>query len=313
MSSVLTPNYPPPARKSKEENIAEASAKSQQSAYVDENGEPLVASPPPPINWAQCGLAMGVMVIIFGVIIGILVGQNKNLDTSDPPAPAPAATNSTNSTSIGGSNTTVDLGGCDLVMKDFTANDLVLTMSVSSEISALEINYASSVFEKTYTSLLKNELAAATSEYCDPYCRDITSINVTSNTLTTPEAEARQSGPNCDATLELTFSVMGTFVGCNDTVFPGLFSSGRRQLVQVQQPKLRFDVRRALEDEMDMEGTEEDMDMTAECPSCLDDESTLGFASPSLDGVKTLLSDYVTVLPAVCELTDAVIKPAERK
>mmetsp|Transcript_56846 Transcript_56846/g.138384 ORF Transcript_56846/g.138384 Transcript_56846/m.138384 type:complete len:333 (-) Transcript_56846:2578-3576(-) len=301
-SSFMTPNYPPPARKSKEELIAEAQSSRKSAA---EGEEKLEASPPPPMDYKGCGIAMVVMVIIFGVIIGVLVGTNNNLDTTDPaPAPAPAPSNSTSTTS-----STVD-STCELVMKNFTADNLVLTMSVSPEISALEIDYASTVFEKTYEGILKNELSAAADAYCDPYCRDITEISVVSNTLTVPDepaaAEARQAGEDCAGTLDLTFEIKGTFVGCEDTEYPGLFASGRRQLVQVQRSQVRFDMTRALEGHTMMET--EEMEVT--CPSC--DDSTLGLASPTLDGVKTLVSDFVTVLPAICEVTGAEIVPSER-
>jgi hypothetical protein len=196
-------------------------------------------------------------------------------------------------------------------------------MAVSPDITAVEMDYARSVLGKTYTSLLKNELdLTVTEDYCDPYCRTITDITIVNNTLTSLDEVVETSrqdtgGDNqddCTATLQLTFEITGTYVGCEDTEFPGLFSPGRRQLIDVKQPQLRFDVNRALQQEKnDMDGVDSRRDMEeVTCPSCSDDESTLGFVSPTLDGVQTLLSDFVAVLPGICEVTSADVVPAKR-
>jgi hypothetical protein len=229
------------------------------------------------------------------------------LDTSDPaPAPTLAPESNTTTTDISSNNSTVDLE-CDLMRKNFTANNLVLTLAVKTDISNIEIDYATAVLEKTYTSLLANELAQSLSQYCDPYCRQIESIIVLSSDLVTPDGETsearQQQDDDCDATLVLTFGVEGTYVGCEDTEFPGLFTSGRRQLVQIQASKVRrnLNVLRVLQD------TEANMEPDAACGSCPNDSNTLGLPAPTVDAMSELLSDFVEVLPSICAVTDAQV------
>jgi hypothetical protein len=62
MSSFLTPNYPPPKRKSKEDMIVDA------NGFKDESTS--IAGDKPKFNWTFFFIANAVMVIIFGVIIG---------------------------------------------------------------------------------------------------------------------------------------------------------------------------------------------------------------------------------------------------
>lgn len=221
---------------------------------------------------------MGVGAIIFGVIIGTIVTRNKTLDTSGPATAAP----------IVGNSTTV--ASCDTMMMNFTSQEVEVTMSVMSTITALEIQYAANVFEKTYGAMLANELAEAQADFCDPFCRKITEVVVSNNTLTTAAATAtaRQSGPSCNASLKLTFSVVGTWQGCEDTVWPGLFGAEGRRALQKN-------LRRILEEE-----SEEDS-----CPVCPDGATTLGLVAPSTTQLKDTMTGFVAVLPAICELTDA--------
>ncbi|KAG7355231.1 hypothetical protein IV203_004587 [Nitzschia inconspicua] len=230
----------------------------------------------PKFNWQFFGIAMGFMVITFGVIIGTLVSQNNKLDTSDP---TPAPVESTNAT-----NVTL---GCESMMKDFDAETMVVTMNVASTISAIEIEYAANVFEKTYGAMLANELSQAQAAYCDPYCRKITDVEVSANSLTTSATSSARQSSSCDSSLALTFSVKGTWFGCEDTAWPGLFApEGRRAL--------KKSLRRILEE------TEE----TDTCSSCPDSAQSLGLVSPSMAQLKEVMSEFVAVLPAICEVTD---------
>jgi hypothetical protein len=237
-------------------------------------------SPPekPKFDWKFFGIAMAVMVGIFGTIIGILVSKNATLDTSDPMTAPPTVTNSTNVTL-----------GCETSMMTFEAESLVVTMSVSSSVSAVEIEYAANVFKRTYDGLLANELESQ-ENYCDPYCRNITDVVVSSNTLTTT-AQTRQSSSDCDSSLTLTFSLKGTWIGCNDTVWPGLFVTEGQRL-------LRKNLRRVLQ-EMEQTGSADS------CPVCPDDGTTLGLVSPSTAQLKDVMDEYFTAIPTICELTDA--------
>ncbi|KAG7345635.1 hypothetical protein IV203_033166 [Nitzschia inconspicua] len=277
-SSFLTPNYPPPKRKTKEEMIAEAKRN---------------------FNWKVFLTVVCILVIALGVTIGILVSRNKDTDTSDDAA----ATSAANSTSSASTNDPIDLD-CEMKTIEFSDSNLVLTMSVDSGISSIEMEYAAAVFEKTYTSMLANELSASLNEYCDPYCRQITGLTVLSNELISPEesADSRQSS-DCDATLKLVMGIEGTFVGCEDTPFPGLFSAGRRQLIQIQRSKVRMNLNTPRFLQPGAEGTE----MDPMCPSCPDDSNSLGLQAPAVPSMVEILDGFVSVLPAICELTDAEI------
>jgi hypothetical protein len=250
-------------------------------------------------DYKTAGIGFGAMVLIFGTIIGVLVAQNKTLDTSDPATVAPTVVTDGNATTVvGGSATTVDLT-CDKMEKDFSTKSIVLTMSVSSSISAVEIEYAANTFEKTYTAMLSNQLEAAQEDYCDPFCRKITAVTVDSNSLMAGEAtaQARQAS-SCDAMLEMTFNVEGTYVGCEDTEFPGLFAAETRRALR---KNLRSAVVRSLQD------AEEE---ATACPVCPDDVDSLGLVSPSNQALKNVMMDFVTVLPAICELRKVEIIPA---
>ena len=267
-------------------------------------------------------LAFGLMAIIFGTIIGVLVTRNNSLDTTDP-TEAPVAAPDTNGTVIvesGGPATTVDLD-CAKMEKPFSTKSIVLTMSVSSTISAVEIDYAANTFEKTYSAMLSNQLEAAQEDFCDPFCRTISAVTVDSNSLMGGDAtaEARQSG-ECDSMLEMTFVVEGTFVGCEDTAFPGLFAPAARRHLRSSS----FTVRSLQDAEEDMMMEEEDMeedmmmeeedmmmeDSMADCPVCPDDVESLGLVSPSNQMLKNVMKDFVTVLPAICNLNKVEIIPA---
>jgi hypothetical protein len=87
--------------------------------------------------------------------------------------------------------------------------------------------------------------------------------------------------------------IEGTYFGCNDTMFPGLFVEGRRQLQKFLRvaPRLRM-----LQDTME-NSTMED------CPVC--DGGTVGFISPSTEELTGVLKDYISGIPTICELTAA--------
>jgi len=97
--------------------------------------------------------------------------------------------------------------------------------------------------------------------------------------------------------LELTFSLEGTYWGCEDEEFPGLFSpdTGARQLKTTQNFLRKPSPPRFLEEEYD------------ECPVCPEDSSTTGLTAPTSESLLELMNPYVAVLPAVCELTSAKI------
>jgi len=254
-------------------------------------------------DWKFAGIAFGAMVIIFGVIIGTLVSKNNSLDTSDSTS-TDATTTATTTESPANS---VDLGSCETKsMMDFTSNTVVLTLAVTPDISALEIEYAAKTFEKTYGALLENKLEQAQADYCDPYCRRITNVNVDSNSLTAA-ASARQASPTgCDAELKLTFSVEGTYYGCEDTVFPGLFTVDDGERRQLTETINNNHLRRILAPPKTRKLQEDDEES---CPICPDDVESLGLVSPSIDQLTEVMHDFVSVLPAICELKHAELTP----
>jgi hypothetical protein len=150
---ILTPNYPPPRRKTKEEMLAEASGFSDEIRTS-------VPHQPLKFDWKFFLIAMAVLVGVFGTIIGI--GRSKH-QLRHLFGCHQAPTEMTNTTT----SSTVDMD-CVMMTMNFTANNLVLTMSVQSSTSGVEIDYTTAVLEKAYTSMLQNELTQLLSQYCDP-------------------------------------------------------------------------------------------------------------------------------------------------
>jgi hypothetical protein len=241
--------------------------------------------------WTRFCATLGLGAVIFGVIIGVLVQQTKDIPMPTP-APSPDNTTMANSTS----STPADLASCNKTMMDFPSSKIDLVMAVSSSISSLEIDYAKNVFAKTYGALVKNQLEQAQTNFCDPFCRTITATTVVNSAITAAAAAQAKQGDttngSCDSQLQLTLSVDGTYWGCEDTVFPGLFTiSDQARYLRTAAARSGFSPRALQEGET--------------CPVCTGDAASLEFSAPSVDQLKEAMQTYVTVLPGICELTSA--------
>jgi hypothetical protein len=195
-------------------------------------------------------------------------------------------------------------------------NSLILTMSVNEKITNADIDYAMSVFKKTYGALLENKLEEAAGSYCDPWCRKISSVQVMDYALNTNASLMEENDLNnkCNGELELVFVVEGTFWGCQDEEFPGVFSTAslaehddgeetttataqvknangssrrrrRRRLPWLQQQQLR-----GLNPET--------------CTVCAAD-SVGTITTPTSDQLIQAMTPYVTVLPDICYVLSA--------
>jgi hypothetical protein len=151
----------------------------------------------------------------------------------------------------------------------------------------------------------------------------------------------------CDGLLEMMFSVSGTYLGCEDTSFPGLFSDGSttsssttetttaeearggvnriRQLIedklQEQSTKIQNDVQslllrrgsnshrlhRNLEEE-----TMNPLEGTcgADCPR---DAASLGRTVPSSDVLIEVLDPFVRVLEPVCGIISVTVPDSDNE
>mmetsp|Transcript_16806 Transcript_16806/g.27270 ORF Transcript_16806/g.27270 Transcript_16806/m.27270 type:complete len:201 (-) Transcript_16806:184-786(-) len=191
-------------------------------------------------------------------------------------------------------------------MKSFSETTMVLTLSVMSTITPIETQYAATVLQKTYVAMLHNQLEVAT-DYCDPYCRDITYVTVMSANQTnifaantTGSSFARES--TCDSELRLSFSLNGTFWACEDQPFPGLFSSGPNGTNLEDDFTMTAEARsfgyRFLEI---FQAEEEEM-----CPSC-PANSTSSVIPPSAMDLAEVMAPFVEVLPVICDLTSVEV------
>ncbi|KAL3907064.1 MAG: hypothetical protein SGILL_009022 [Bacillariaceae sp.] len=230
-------------------------------------------------------VAVIIALFVIAAIIGVSVGVTRNNRNNEEPAPTEAPGN-------------VPPGGidpdCDQVEKKFSVPGVVVGMAVTSDISDVEISYAASVLQKTYTSLLQGAVADA-DDFCDPFCRMVTGVEVI-DSVVAPDSNSSYIEEGCDSVLAVTYEVTGTFVGCEDTEWPGLVATPatfRRKLQEEANSLLRGGFVRWLQPEM--------------CRSCPDDASNLGNVVPSGDEVIEIMDPFVSVLPQICALTDFVI------
>jgi hypothetical protein len=190
-------------------------------------------------------------------------------------------------------SSTAAVTNCESSFQSYTTDSLKLTMIVKGSITEDDIEYAEGVFSKTYMNLLKNGFDEE-GDVCDPYCRSITDVNATYNEVFVAEESetenstvaltARQVDEECNTVAELTLSVQGEYWGCDDSEFPGLFSSGERRGLAKSHFRSRF---LAPND--------------GSCPVCSDDSELFDLA-PSQEELIKALKVYITVLPTICEL-----------
>jgi uncharacterized membrane protein YhaH (DUF805 family) len=253
------------------------------------------------------------ILVVLGIVFGVTASESEEDAFSVP---------SSGDGDDDGSN-------CTMTMQNFTESTMMMTMTVvSSTISAVEIQYAASVFEKTYVAMLHNELDGFKATYCDPHCREVTGVRITSgqsaDTLfdgnsTAGEDEDASSNATattagCDSEIYLTMVLEGYWWGCADEEFPGLFSDfaggnnntanifddGSNGTTVTAEARNGGDGRRFLQD---VSGIEEYY-----CPVCSANSSSLtNITAPSPEELVAAMSPYMTVLPSVCELTSITI------
>ncbi|KAL3909649.1 MAG: hypothetical protein SGILL_008004 [Bacillariaceae sp.] len=235
----------------------------------------------------QLIVAIIIALFVIAAIVGVSVGvtrNNRNKETPDAteaPAPTPG--------------TSID-PDCEQIEKQFSVPGVMVGMAVSADISEVEINYAASVLQKTYTSLVQGAIENAT-DFCDPFCRTVTGVEVVDWEVV-PDVNGTYLEEGCDSELDVLYEVSGTFVGCEDTEWPGLIDTPalRRQLSAAKEEIesfLRGGLARWLQEDL--------------CGACPDDSSSLGNVIPTGDDIIETLDPFVSVLPSICAVTDFVV------
>jgi hypothetical protein len=139
-------------------------------------------------------------------IVGISVGvKNRNKSNEEVP---PAATTAPSETTP---------PECEPIVMDFAVPSLSLTLAVDSDITVSEYDYTADVFTKTYSAMLNNDFDSSATNYCDPYCREITGVVLTNTEWAGNTTDAIIQDYGCNAYLEMTFEVEGTYVACEGT------------------------------------------------------------------------------------------------
>jgi hypothetical protein len=207
---------------------------------------------------------------------------------------------------------------CERMMYEFASNSLVLTMTVAGTFSTLDLDYSATVFKKTYMGMLQNEIEEAAADYCDPYCREISDVVVTSSNVISSDSSVvtAKQATDCSMEIQLTFAVEGTYWGCEGEEFPGLFAmdGSRRQLMDTISPFLRSKTEPSTpSSSATIVRLLDDVDniFNSTCMVCTDDDSTLELPTPTSDDLLSIMQPYVEVLPAICELVSAEIVEPE--
>jgi hypothetical protein len=141
---------------------------------------------------------------------------------------------------------------------------------------------------------MNNHLDLLESNYCDPYCRDITLVSVvetyTSNIF---DAVARQAPNKCDTELILTLQVEGTYWTCEGYPFPGLFSDPLSVGSEASNMTSDELIRMISGDEM--------------CQQCSEESTHDGLIAPSPLDLLEAMKPYATVLDPICDLLSAEV------
>jgi hypothetical protein len=170
---------------------------------------------------------------------------------------------------------------------------------VSCFLPILQIQYAANVFAKTYEAMIHNNLEQVTSNYCDPYCREITLVSIVeADSSNIFEASARQSN-ECDTELTLTLQVEGTYWACEGSPFPGLFSDPMADEEMASNTTTSGELVRMIN------GNEM-------CQKCLEDSVLDGLIAPSSSDLLEAMEPYVTVLEPICALLSTKVLDDEK-
>jgi hypothetical protein len=114
--------------------------------------------------------------------------------------------------------------------------------------------------------------------FCDPHCRQITTIDILSSSKKENEQAMDRQGEECTEQVDLIFGVTGTYWTCPDESFPGLFSDSSEASSVVAEAR-------------------QAMPKAASCPACPGNSVT-----PSPQDYAKAMTPFVTVLGPVCDL-----------
>jgi hypothetical protein len=164
------------------------------------------------------------------------------------------------------------------------------------------------------------------------YCREITSISISNQELvedTNGVLNETFTEAGCDALLDMTFAVYGTYLACDGEEFPGLFDTtttetgtsseqarGADRVRQLVGEKLRSSESVKAQDDVQslLRGKGRHLEEVpegtcgAECPS---DTENSGLAAPSTSVIKEVFEPFVTVLQPICGVVDVSVPSQE--
>jgi len=298
--------------------------------------------------------AIVMILVVVGIVVGAVVGvtqKNKNNDGESPATTAPTTGEDTPTMVPSGPITTPTMNdqqdgsdpfpwntnnpnapeACERDQYPFEETSLILLMAVDPAINDIEMTYAATVLQKTYQALLDNSVIGPgdvdgdndNALYCDPYCRQITSVSVVNSTLMESTTESSTSNV-CTSNLELVFALSGTYSVCQgeDPVFPGLFTepsandnvfdSGtrRRQMLSLSKslamslPTMqnsRYLRNKKNKDKQQPRELQQAQEQST-CRACPDSTDSMGILAPTTQQLLEAMGPFVYVLPAVCEI-----------
>ncbi|KAG7342381.1 hypothetical protein IV203_007474 [Nitzschia inconspicua] len=231
-----------------------------------------------------------ILLLLIALVLGLSIGLTRQKDSGKPATTPPTDAPTNASTPV----------NCEQEEKEFSVSGLVVAMAVNADISDVEIAYAARVFQRTYVAMLTGAVED-NADYCDPFCRSISNIEVVGNQVV-PLEDSSIVEEGCDATLDLIFGVNGTFVGCPDTEFPGLFFTPRRQLLSIANQA-------ALNTASFLRGGSVRwlVDVEPLCGSCPDNSSSsIVNVVPTEDDMIEIINPLLSILPGVCAVTGIV-------
>jgi len=249
--------------------VASTGSATRKSKYEEPQG----------IDQKQLTVAVICAIFVIAVVVGVAVGVTRNRSADDEDAPPTSAP-------------TAVVEDCELQEWEFAVPSLDVTLAVNSEISQAEIDYAASIFLKTYTAVLQGLVDGA--DYCDPYCRTVTDVEIVGSTLTGNVTNQTFVELGCDDTLVLTFAVDGTYQSCEADDWPGLFTEVEARRLASSNSFLRGAGERFLQS-------------NSTCGECPDDSTSLGQIAPSEEELALIMDPFISILPNVCELVSVTV------
>ncbi|KAG7363555.1 hypothetical protein IV203_026916 [Nitzschia inconspicua] len=229
-----------------------------------------------------------ILLLLIALVLGLSIGLTRQKDSGEPVTTPPTEAPTNASTPV----------NCEQEEKEFSLFGFVVVMAVNTDINDVEIAYAARVIQRTYLAMLTGAVED-NADYCDPFCRSISNIEVVGNEVV-PLEDSSFLDEGCNATLDLIFGVNGTFIGCPDTEFPGLFfTPSRRQLLSIANQA-------ALNTASFLRGGSARwlVDVEPLCSSCPD--NSIVNVVPTEDDMIKIINPLLSILPDVCAVTGIV-------